>query len=296
MDSSSTILSEHADLAKDTAVRKVDKVPGLYVADLTDSWNYLKPSGGALLTVALRAMTAEVGDPELRLLSATSLFASPILAGELVVSVTVIRRSDNAAQLRATLTASKQPGPGLEAIATFARDRSGPDVLGVDMPKVPAPADSRLIGAKRLERDNVLKRTEFTFYRNVEMAQALGADLWAPGAKAGDAHAAFWHRYRVPQRDADGNFDMLAIPPIADTMPSALAQKLGPDAPPWIAPSLDLTVYFLEPTKSEWILVESFAERARAGFAVASANLWSEDGRLVARSTQSMTLRSAKRG
>jgi hypothetical protein len=224
MDSSSTPPREYADLAKDTSVRKLDKVPGLYVADLPDSWNYLKPSGGALLTVALRAMTAEVGDPALRLLSATSLFASPIGAGELLVNVTVIRRSDNAAQLRASLTASKQPGPGLEAIATFARDREGPDVVGVEMPKVPAPADSRHLAAKRVDRDNVIKRTEFTFFRNVEMAQALGAEMWAPGSTSGEAHVAFWHRYRVPQRDADGNFDTLALPPIADTMPGALAQ------------------------------------------------------------------------
>ena len=61
-----------------------------------------------------------------------------------------------------------------------------------------------------------------------------------------------------------------------------------------LAPSLDLTIYFLAPTQSEWLLVESFAERARAGHALCSANLWDAEGKLVARAAQSMTLRPFK--
>jgi hypothetical protein len=57
-----------------------------------------------------------------------------------------------------------------------------------------------------------------------------------------------WFRYLVPQATADGRLDPLALPPIADTIPPALFQKLGPDGPPFHAPSLDLTVHFLEDT------------------------------------------------
>jgi hypothetical protein len=65
----------------------------------------------------------------------------------------------------------------------------------------------------------------------------VGSD-WAPGP----ARIARWFRYRVPQLP-DGRFDPLAIPPIADTMPPALIQKLA-GAPALLAPSLDLTVHF----------------------------------------------------
>ena len=78
-------------------------------------------------------------------------------------------------------------------------------------------------------------------------------------------------------------------------MPPALVRRLGPGHERYMMPSMDLTVYFLAPARGEWILVESFCERARAGYAVASANLWDERGELVARAAQTMTLRRFKR-
>ena len=76
----------------------------------------------------------------------------------------------------------------------------------------------------------------------MQVGLALGAPLWQDaGWQGGEARFACWYRYRVPQKDAGGLLDPLAIPPIADTMPSALANKLGPDQP-FFAPSLDLTL------------------------------------------------------
>ena len=77
---------------------------------------------------------------------------------------------------------------------------------------------------------------------------------------------------------ADGRFDPLAIPPIADTMPPALIQKLGPSHAPFFAPSLDLTVHFLEDTTSQWLLTDVHARRARAGYATADVEIWDDGG------------------
>jgi hypothetical protein len=120
----------------------------------------------------------------------------------------------------------------------------------------------------------------------------LGHALWEKGWPAGEARFARWMRYLTPQKLADGTFDPFAIPPLADTMPPALRQKLGPDAPFFQAPSLDLTVHFLDPTPREWLLVSSYVRRARAGIASAEAELWDEDGRLVAYANQTMMLRT----
>ena len=109
--------------------------------------------------------------------------------------------------------------------------------------------------------------------------------------EAGPARLGRWFRYRVPQRLANGRFDPLAIPPIADTMPPALIQKLGPDHQPFHAPSLDLTVHFLEDTDSQWLLTYVHARRARGGYATAAAEIWDREGRLVATATQMMMLR-----
>src|SRR5262249_14418855 len=97
--------------------------------------------------------------------------------------------------------------------------------------------------------------------------------------------------YKVPQHLPDGRLDPFALPPIADTMPPALMQKLGPRHEPFHAPSLDLTVHFLEDTTSEWILVNVHARRARAGYATASAEIWDDRPRLLAFATQTMMLR-----
>jgi acyl-CoA thioesterase len=279
-----------SDLAAATAVRRLDRAPGWYVAELGDDWSYVSPSGGVLMTVAMRAMAAELGDPSYRPVSANTLFCSPVPAGPLEIRVEVIRRGDAAAQLRAALSSSARPGPGLEVSATFARDREGPDVLGVEPPAVPPP-EACLDAGERAAREADERRDVRPFYENFDLRLALGEPLWRPGWKAGEARMAFWWRYRVPQRGADGHLDPLAIPPIADTMPSALARRLGPEHPRFFAPSLDLTVHFLEPSDGEWLLVDVRCHRARAGWAEADAEIWDERGRLCACATQTMMLR-----
>ncbi len=277
-----------SDLAADSKVTPIAKVPGAYACTLPDHWNYVAPCGGVLMTVALRAMQAELADPSFSLLSATTVFCQAVQPGELTIEVRVLRLGESAAQVRASLGGRSQPGPGLEVIATFTKDRPGPDVHGVQMPSVPPP--DRAMATRTRTRD-----LPFNFYRNVDLALALGEPMWEPGWAQGPAHTAFWYRYRAPQRTPAGLFDPLAIPPLADTMPPALTRRLGPDHERYMMPSLDLTVYVVAPTTSEWILVESFCERARAGYATGSASLWDEQGQLVARASQTMTLRKPRR-
>ncbi len=274
-----------SDLADATAVLRLERAPGWYVADLPDAWSYLTPSGGVLMTVAMRAMVAELADPSFVPVSANTLFCSPVPAGPLEIRVEVLRRGNAACQLRAALSSTAKPGPGLEVSATFARDRAGPDVLGVDMPDVPSPLEC--IEAAVGMRNG--KKTARPFFRNLDVRLAIGAPFWHTW-QAGEARQAYWYRYRVPQT-VQGRFDPLAIPPIADTMPGALARKLGPDEPRFFAPSLDLTVHFLDPSDAEWFLVDVRAQRARAGYATADAEIWDETGKLVAHATQTMMVR-----
>lgn len=274
-----------SDLAVATAVEKLACAPGWYVADLPDDWNYVTPSGGVLMTVAMRAMRAELADAELGPVSANTLFCSPVPSGPLEIRVEVLRRGNAAAQVRAALSSSSQPGPGLEVSATFARRRAGPDAFGIDMPDVPAPDAC----AQAEVRSGKVR----PFVKNLDMRLALGANVWQRGEgewEAGEARMAHWYRYRVPQH-IDGLFDPLAIPPIADTMPSSLMRKLGPTAPRFFAPSLDLTVHFLDASLADWFLVDVRCQRALNGYATANAAIWDDAGKLVAHATQTMMLR-----
>jgi len=276
-----------ADLAADCAVERLTAAPGWYTALLPPSWSFRTPSGGVLMSVALRAMRAELDDPEFPLVSATTLFCSPVPDGPLEIRVEVLRRGGAAAQLRAMLSSTTLPGPGLEVSATFARKRAGIDVVGAEFPDVPMPAD-----ALPMDEDAPGNpHTYYPFFRNFECRHADGPRWWIPGWSAGPARHGRWFRYRAPQLGADSLLDPLAIPPIADTMPPALISAVGPTDQRLRAPSLDLTVHFLESTRSQWLLARSYARRAWDGYASAEIEIWSDERRLVAFATQTMMLR-----
>jgi acyl-CoA thioesterase len=271
-----------ADFARDTTVTALPSAPGWYTADLPDSWSFRTPSGGVLMTIALRAMQAELRDPALIVRSANTLFCSPVPAGPLEIRVEVLRRGSAAAQMRAGLSSSKMPGPGLEVSATFALDRDGPELLDSTPRKGPRPEDAIPLG----------EPGDWAYFKNFEMRLAEGNEWWKPGWSASkEARFSRWIRYLEDPRGPDGALDPLALPPVVDLMPTALLQKLGPDHPRYFAPSLDLTVHFLEPARTPWILTSSHVRFARSGYASADVEVWDEDGRLAAFATQTMFLR-----
>jgi acyl-CoA thioesterase len=296
-----------ADLAADTAVRRDPQVPNRYRIELADHWDYLLPSGGYVMTAALRAAEAEIADPLLRLASATTVFATPIRSGAAIADVQVIRRGKSTSQVRVALrnaviaeAASRavrstaegsgqvnEGAEGVELTATFVRDRHGPDVRALSPPAVRSVADA----AAALDDTPGNPHARFRFYHQLESKIADGTRFWAGEAfEAGPGRYARWFRYRVPQRDAEGRLDRLALPPILDTMPTALHRAIGPGGYRFYAPSLDLTLYVVDDTVREWLLVAVELVRARVGWAVASAQIWDDEGRLVAHGSQAMYL------
>lgn len=280
-----------ADLAADTAVRPDPEVAGRYHLALPGHWDFLLPSGGVVMTCALRAAAAAIGDPQLRLASATTTFCTPFHPGALVADVELLRRGGATAQLRVAMRHA-QPPPGarpsdnigLALTATFVRERSGPDVTAVQMPAVRAVADARSVDDGAATNPHA----RFRFYHQLECRIADGEPTWLPDAPAGPARYARWFRYRTPQRGADGLLDRLALPPLLDTMPSALQRAIGGGGYRFFAPSLDLTTYVVDDTDREWLLVATTLRRARAGWAVADAEVWDDTGRLIAHGSQAM--------
>jgi acyl-CoA thioesterase len=274
------------DLAADTAVMPRG-APGAYAIALPDRWDYMMPSGGVLVTASQRAAAAELADDGLRLVSSSTIFCQPIPPGRLELDVTVLRRGKQAAQVRVAARGDGQD-VGLETLATFARDREGPDMLGARFPELPMPdACGPLVDPARPDLDRMPR-----FFRNYDVRVAAGARFWEKGWEAGAARVARWFRYRVPQVTASGVFDRLAHAPIIDTMPPAVTQAVGPGAYRFFAPSLDLTLHVVDDTDREWLLVTAYARRARAGTAIAEVEVWDDAKRLVAYGTQTMYIRA----
>lgn len=273
-----------ADLAADTRPTRV--AAGAYTLDVPRHWDFLLPSGGVVTTGALRAIEDAIGDPSYRLVSTTSLFCEPIQPGPVEIGVDVLRTGSAAVQARAHLRA---PGAvGLQLTATFARDRPGPDVRGAAPPDVPPPDQCDDL----LADDGKNPHGRIRFFANFACRLAQGSRMWTPEFTAGPARHARWFRYLRPQRDASGRLDRLALPPIADTMPGAVTQAIGPGSYRFFAPSLDLTLHVVDDTDREWILVATYARRARAGYAIGEAELWDDEGRLIGFATQAMYVRS----
>jgi acyl-CoA thioesterase len=305
-----------ADLAADTAVRADPDVAGRFLLTLPTHWDYLMPSGGVAMTAALRAAQAALGEPELRFASATTIFATPIHSGGQICDVTILRRGRGSAQIRVAmkdadpppprrgrvgLPANPSPAPlsgtardgseaggednvGLELTATFLRDRKGPDVIGTAMPAVKSLADA-------LSVDDGLPNnphTRFRIYQQLDCKIADGPRFWAPDFTEGPARYARWLRYKTPQRDARGRFDRLALPPLIDTMPTALHRAIGPSPYRFYAPSLDLTTYVVDDTEREWVLIAATVRRARMGWAIADVEVWDDEGKFLAYGSQAM--------
>jgi len=277
-----------ADLAVDTAVRADPETPGRYHTVLPDHWDFLMPSGGVVMTCALRAAVAELADPQLRFASATTMFCTPIKNGPLVSDVVVLRRGGSAAQVRVALRDGSGE-PGLEVLATFLRERKGPDVRCLPFPRVRSLDEALPVDNGSRSSPHVLLR----FHHQLEYRIADGQRFWQPDETAGPARYARWVRYRTPQRDASGRIDRLALPPLIDMMPAALHRAIGPGDYRFFAPSLDLTTYVIDDTAREWLLFAITARRARAGWAIADVDVWDDEGRYLAHGVQAMFLRGA---
>ncbi len=283
-----------ADLAADTVVRRDPSVPGRYHLDMPNHWDYLVPSGGVLTSVALRAAEVELAAPMMRLMSATTIFCTPIRPTALIVDVSILRRGGASAQLHITLRerdAKPDPedpsdnGSGMTVTATYLRERKGPDIVTRPFPTtVRALADS-------LPVDDGAENNPFTryrFYHQVESRLAEGDRYWVDRFEAGPARYSRWFRYKTPQRDEHGRFDRLALPPLIDTMPTAMHRALGPGQYRFFGPSLDLTTYLIDDTEREWVLVATSLRRARGGWAIMDADVWDEDGKYLGYGAQAM--------
>ncbi|HRI71745.1 MAG TPA: thioesterase family protein [Polyangium sp.] len=280
-----------ADLARDTAVVPVPGFPHKFVTELPDSWNWRMPSGGVLMTVGLRALREAVADPSFVPISATTTFCRPVPEGRIEIDVAILRQGNAATQARASLRTPDADGVCLEVTGTFARERHGIgiDYLDAVFPAVPMPNEAPSIEEKQ-RIDGKVRR--YRFHENFDICLAQGNRWWESAWSPGPARLARWMRYKVPQKMGNGMIDPFALPPIIDMMPPAIRQKMGPEGPQYYAPSLDLTVHFLDPSPSDWLLVSTYARRARAGYATAEAEVWGDDGKLIAYATQTMFLRT----
>ncbi len=95
-------------------------------------------------------------------------------------------------------------------------------------------------------------------------------------------------RFDDPPILPDGTSDPFALVTLCDTQPGAVGERMGPNRPMWLPPSVDLTVHVFGAPTSEWLLSHNRAHHAGDGYASTEIELWDPEQGLIAYATQLM--------
>jgi acyl-CoA thioesterase len=272
-----------------TAVTEV--APGRYRGSIDPSWNLRPlPQGGIVSAMALRAMADMLGDPTQELRGLHTTVAAQVAHGPVSIDVDLLRRGRSMSQLRAEVS-NPDAARGHLTTGIFGAPRTGFSFTDLaPPPDIPAPADCRSFRDPPPPGVDRFPPTPF-WDRHVEGRAVIGHPYWEEYTPD-RAEMALWYRFDQPPFLEDGTLDPLALVVMADTMPGAVAEKVGRADRSWFAPSIDLTVHILDRCRSPWVLAHNRARFAGDGYASADMALWecgpdgSDQPRLVAYATQ----------
>ena len=265
--------------------------PGRYEGSIHESWDLRPlPQGGIVTAIALRAMAHALSDTAQKLRSLHTTFVAQVAHGPVSVEVELLRRGRSMSHLRSEVT---NPGAARGHLTTgiFGSTRPGFTFTDLDPPaEIPPPAQCPSYRDPPPPGVVPFEPTPF-WTQHVEGRPALGHPFWEEYVPD-RAETATWYRFDHPPFLDDGTLDPLALVVLADTMPGAVAEKVGRRDRGWFAPSADLTVHLLDHCRSPWVLAHNRARFAGDGYASADMALWDcgVDGagspRLVAYATQ----------
>jgi acyl-CoA thioesterase len=244
---------------------------GAYAGAVDPGWFAGRgPNGGYLAAIVLRAMLAEVGDPDREPRSLTCHYLRPPTPGPVRVKATVER----AGRTTSTLTARLLQGGRqcIVAIAAFGVDVPAPAAYATAAPAVAAPEEITPV-------DNT--GSGLSIVSRFEARPAVGEGMFA-GAR--EAITGGWLRFAEPRPT-----DAIALAMYADAWwPSPWVCLREPVA----APTIDLTVHFRAPRAAtalpagEPVLAVFRSTTAAGGFFEEDGGLWTRDGVLLAQSRQ----------
>jgi acyl-CoA thioesterase len=239
-------------------------------------------------------MSAELAQPDQRLRTLHTTYAAQVPTGPVDIDVEVLRRGRSMSHLRAEVRGTSTTRGHLTT-AVFGTDRRGFDFTDLDPPATIVPPDQ----CRSFRAPVPPEAGEFAFPpapfwdRRVEGRGMLGHAPWEQ-YEPGRAEHGTWYRMDPTPWRPDGTLDPGALVVFADTMPGAVAERIGPEGRTgWFGPSVDLTFHLLGECRSEWVLAHNRARHAGEGYASVDMALWDcgLEGRspvLVAYATQMM--------
>lgn len=259
---------------RDTAVETL--APGRWRAHMDPAWWIVAgPNGGYMAAVILRAMQAQVADPERMPRSLTVHYARRPEGNDVEIETTVER----AGRSLSTVTARMVQGDRLVALAVAALSKARP---GMEVHHARMPEVTPLARAER--RDAPSGGPAIPFHQQFDVRWAIPETPWSG---AGRAASAAWIRLNEPR-----GVDAPLVATIADALPPAVFALAKERGTMGAIPTIDLSVHFRAPLPPEGLtpedfLLASFQTRViRDGFLEEDGEIWTPDGRLLAQSRQ----------
>lgn len=269
------------DFERDTAVTGGN---GRYRAELSDAWELWGPAGGYVSAIALRAAGAHTRFPKPASYSCNYLGVARFAPIEIVVeTLNAARRSE---VVRVSLLQDDRCF--LDAtVWTIDEGMGGFEYDGAPMPELPGPEG--LVAWRDLSPPPKPFRR---FWSNVE-ERIIGETprRWeerVPGPPIREG----WCRFRPKPTFEDPFLDAARSLLVIDTMgwPAFMASQTG--VPAFLGPTIELSARFHRPANdSEWLLGVTTSPIANAGTIGSTAQVWAQDGRLVASGGQTMLCR-----
>lgn len=246
---------------------------GGFVVSLDQAWDIWGPAGGYIAAIALRAVGARAAAGH-RPVTLTGQFVRVAKPGTLDVRVEPVKQGGTEL-FAVTLAQGGQP-VFLAQVWTTARNDASHSVQP-SMRDVAPP--HRLRGSDEIVAERGVQ--QHAFWRNIEGRPANFRLHNDPPASS--RHQFRWMRFRDWVATED---------PFIDAMRSALLIDIGAwpahwhrltEPAPYVAPSLDLTVWFHGgPPAGDWLLSDADTDVSGNGTISGRVRIWSEDKRAVA--------------
>jgi acyl-CoA thioesterase len=263
----------------DTAVVP-NGAPGVYDATISDRWAVPRgPNGGYIAAVMLRALEAEVADPDRAPRSLTLHYLRPPVPGQPAqVHVAIERTGRTLTSLSARLIQDGRPM--VVGLAAFAADFPTAADYSTPAPDVgPPPADLHVVppapGVPEIALRTALQPVFGAMAENGGLSMAAGGD---------EALVGGWLRLAEP-RPADA----AALAFYCDAWLPAPFALLKAPAP---APTIDLTIHFrtrlplASMAADAPVLARFTSSTSQGGFFEEDGAIWAPDGTLLAQSRQ----------
>ncbi|MGH6870436.1 MAG: thioesterase family protein [Rhizomicrobium sp.] len=259
-------------LADDTFVTEAG---GRLSAALSRDWEIWGPNGGYVSAIALRA-AGRVAPPDHRPATYSGQYLSVGQFAPVDIEAEAVRKGRNAWCVNVALY--QQGKRFLQAQVWTTNKSDGPVKIERRMPDVPAPDD--LKSWPELEPLPPGEKP-FAFWDNFEGKPARYFGRGNPDPAGSILQA--WHRYIDFPQEPDPFLDSARSLVLIDTLQWPAFNRGLSERPSYIAPSLDVTAWFLDlPGRSRWLFANGHADSARAGLIHGGVDIWSEDRRLIA--------------